>query len=215
MFSHPFSSSASCRSLCHYHAVGLVSCLASIVLFVRRLLDEHLHACIKYLVQRPCCLLDGNCTNRILTLHRCSTNAVTPSFLTLQKAYCSLHHDFRWYNLVFPLVSSTAACSCLFLCRPEAIDPALRRPGRFDREVHFGLPSAQDRAAILKVHTSRSGLNIHRFRLGSRSTSRDEVQISHTQPEGITSAVACSITEYNTATALRCMSAIGSGTSAR
>lgn len=47
---------------------------------------------------------------------------------------------------------------CLYVRRPEAIDPALRRPGRFDREVHFGLPSAQDRAAILKVHTSRSGL---------------------------------------------------------
>lgn len=47
---------------------------------------------------------------------------------------------------------------CLSVCRPEAIDPALRRPGRFDREVHFGLPSAQDRAAILKVHTTRSGL---------------------------------------------------------
>ncbi|KAL0019633.1 hypothetical protein WJX77_006506 [Trebouxia sp. C0004] len=39
--------------------------------------------------------------------------------------------------------------------RPEAIDPALRRPGRFDREVHFGLPHLADRAAILKVHTGR------------------------------------------------------------
>ena len=39
--------------------------------------------------------------------------------------------------------------------RPDAIDPALRRPGRFDREVHFGLPSLADRLAILKVHTSR------------------------------------------------------------
>jgi len=42
--------------------------------------------------------------------------------------------------------------------RLEAIDPALRRPGRFDREVHFGLPSVVDRAAILKVHTSRYSL---------------------------------------------------------
>lgn len=39
--------------------------------------------------------------------------------------------------------------------RPEAIDPALRRPGRFDREVLFLLPSAADRAAILGVHTRR------------------------------------------------------------
>ena len=39
--------------------------------------------------------------------------------------------------------------------RPEAIDSALRRPGRFDREVYFGLPSAADRAAILRIHTAR------------------------------------------------------------
>ncbi|KAL4451600.1 hypothetical protein ABPG75_007262 [Micractinium tetrahymenae] len=39
--------------------------------------------------------------------------------------------------------------------RPEAIDPALRRPGRFDREVYFGLPTPAQRLAILKVHTQR------------------------------------------------------------
>eukprot|EP00891_Asterochloris_glomerata_P009314 jgi/Astpho2/9314/e_gw1.00142.40.1_t len=39
--------------------------------------------------------------------------------------------------------------------RPESIDPALRRPGRFDREVCFTLPDAQAREHILKVHTSR------------------------------------------------------------
>eukprot|EP00850_Spirogloea_muscicola_P015718 SM000123S25830 [mRNA] locus=s123:93745:101705:+ [translate_table: standard] len=37
--------------------------------------------------------------------------------------------------------------------RPDAIDPALRRPGRFDREIYFPLPSSKDRAAILGVHT--------------------------------------------------------------
>jgi SpoVK/Ycf46/Vps4 family AAA+-type ATPase len=39
--------------------------------------------------------------------------------------------------------------------RPDAIDPALRRPGRFDRELYFGLPTADDRRAILHVHTRR------------------------------------------------------------
>ncbi|KAJ6417405.1 hypothetical protein OIU84_003176 [Salix udensis] len=39
--------------------------------------------------------------------------------------------------------------------RPEAVDPALRRPGRFDREIYFPLPSAGDRAAILSLHTRR------------------------------------------------------------
>ena len=32
--------------------------------------------------------------------------------------------------------------------RPDAIDPALRRPGRFDREIEIGVPNAKDRADI-------------------------------------------------------------------
>jgi cell division protease FtsH len=36
--------------------------------------------------------------------------------------------------------------------RPEVLDPALRRPGRFDREVVIPLPNQQERAAILAVH---------------------------------------------------------------
>ncbi|KAA8523942.1 hypothetical protein F0562_010365 [Nyssa sinensis] len=39
--------------------------------------------------------------------------------------------------------------------RPDAVDPALRRPGRFDREIYFPLPSVKDRAAILSLHTQR------------------------------------------------------------
>ncbi|XP_010260348.1 PREDICTED: uncharacterized protein LOC104599487 [Nelumbo nucifera] len=39
--------------------------------------------------------------------------------------------------------------------RPDAVDPALRRPGRFDREIYFPLPSMKDRAAILSLHTQR------------------------------------------------------------
>ena len=46
-------------------------------------------------------------------------------------------------------------CNHFLWGRPEGIDPALRRPGRFDREVYFGLPNAEDRLKILKVHTSR------------------------------------------------------------
>lgn len=37
--------------------------------------------------------------------------------------------------------------------RPDAVDPALRRPGRFDREIYFPLPSLKDRASILSLHT--------------------------------------------------------------
>ena len=36
--------------------------------------------------------------------------------------------------------------------RPEVLDPALLRPGRFDREVEIPLPNQAERAAILKVH---------------------------------------------------------------
>merc|ERR1711863_155548 len=37
--------------------------------------------------------------------------------------------------------------------RIENIDPALRRPGRFDRELRFGLPTRDSRKAILSLHT--------------------------------------------------------------
>jgi ATPase family AAA domain-containing protein 2 len=37
--------------------------------------------------------------------------------------------------------------------RPDAIDPALRRPGRFDRELMFSLPDADARRAIIQIHT--------------------------------------------------------------
>uniref|UniRef100_A0A3B5AL28 ATPase family AAA domain-containing protein 2-like n=1 Tax=Stegastes partitus TaxID=144197 RepID=A0A3B5AL28_9TELE len=37
--------------------------------------------------------------------------------------------------------------------RLDSIDPALRRPGRFDREFLFGLPDKESRKEILKIHT--------------------------------------------------------------
>ncbi|HEU5067835.1 MAG TPA: CDC48 family AAA ATPase [Sphingomicrobium sp.] len=37
--------------------------------------------------------------------------------------------------------------------RPEAIDEALRRPGRFDREIVVGVPDEQGRREILQIHT--------------------------------------------------------------
>ncbi|KAI5478471.1 AAA family ATPase [Pseudohyphozyma bogoriensis] len=38
--------------------------------------------------------------------------------------------------------------------RPDAIDPALRRPGRFDREFYFPLPNLEGRRKIIDIHTS-------------------------------------------------------------
>ena len=37
--------------------------------------------------------------------------------------------------------------------REDSIDPALRRPGRFDREIEIGVPNKQGRETILGVHT--------------------------------------------------------------
>ncbi len=37
--------------------------------------------------------------------------------------------------------------------REEAIDPALRRPGRFDREIEIGVPTQAGRLEILQIHT--------------------------------------------------------------
>jgi len=37
--------------------------------------------------------------------------------------------------------------------RPNALDPALRRPGRFDREIEIGIPDEEGRFDILQIHT--------------------------------------------------------------
>ncbi len=37
--------------------------------------------------------------------------------------------------------------------RPDSIDPALRRPGRFDREIEIGIPDDEGRYDILSIHT--------------------------------------------------------------
>ena len=37
--------------------------------------------------------------------------------------------------------------------RPESVDPALRRPGRFDRELEVGVPNVEGRIEILQIHT--------------------------------------------------------------
>jgi len=41
---------------------------------------------------------------------------------------------------------------------PEVLDPALRRPGRFDREITIGVPNKQGRAQILKIHSRKMPL---------------------------------------------------------
>jgi len=43
--------------------------------------------------------------------------------------------------------------------RPDVLDPALLRPGRFDRQVVVGLPERQDREGILRIHTRKLRLD--------------------------------------------------------
>ena len=43
--------------------------------------------------------------------------------------------------------------------RPNAIDPALRRPGRFDREIEIKVPDKRGRLEVLQVHTRNMPLN--------------------------------------------------------
>lgn len=42
---------------------------------------------------------------------------------------------------------------------PNALDPALRRPGRFDREISIGIPDRNSRLEILNIHTR--GMPLH------------------------------------------------------
>jgi cell division protease FtsH len=42
--------------------------------------------------------------------------------------------------------------------RPDDLDPALKRPGRFDRVVTVGLPGADGREAILRLHSNERGM---------------------------------------------------------
>jgi len=45
--------------------------------------------------------------------------------------------------------------------RPDELDAALKRPGRFDRIVAVGLPTSDGRAEILKLHAKRRGIPVH------------------------------------------------------
>ena len=56
--------------------------------------------------------------------------------------------------------------------RPESLDPALLRPGRFDRRIPVELPDLQGREAILKVHAGNVSMSDHvDFNAIARATS--------------------------------------------
>ena len=56
--------------------------------------------------------------------------------------------------------------------RPDILDPALLRPGRFDRQIHVGVPDVKGREEILKVHAKGKKLSEDvNLRTVARSTS--------------------------------------------
>jgi transitional endoplasmic reticulum ATPase len=61
--------------------------------------------------------------------------------------------------------------------REEAIDPALRRPGRFDREIEIGVPTQAGRLEILQIHTR--GMPIEGTEKDRERILRELAQLSH------------------------------------
>jgi transitional endoplasmic reticulum ATPase len=61
--------------------------------------------------------------------------------------------------------------------REEAIDPALRRPGRFDREIEIGVPTQAGRLEILQIHTR--GMPIEGSERDRDRVLRDLAALSH------------------------------------
>ena len=43
--------------------------------------------------------------------------------------------------------------------RPDVLDPALLRPGRFDRQIVIGVPDIKGREEIIKVHSKNKPLS--------------------------------------------------------
>jgi ATP-dependent 26S proteasome regulatory subunit len=44
-------------------------------------------------------------------------------------------------------------------CKPRSIDPALRRFGRFDREIDIGVPDETGRLEVIRIHTKNMKLD--------------------------------------------------------
>lgn len=59
--------------------------------------------------------------------------------------------------------------------RPSALDPALRRPGRFDREIEIGVPDKQGRHEVLQIHTR--GMPLHGIEKAEDEKSNDDVDL--------------------------------------
>lgn len=83
--------------------------------------------------------------------------------------------------------------------RADVLDPALLRPGRFDRRVNIGLPDRKDREAILKVHFEKKPLakNVDVDALAAKSAGSSGADLANITNEAAIIAARNSHTEIS------------------
>lgn len=84
--------------------------------------------------------------------------------------------------------------------RPDVLDPALLRPGRFDRQVTVGLPDRRGREAILKIHSRhvRLGTDVDLEALARRTSGFSGADLANLVNEGAMCAARRDATEVYT-----------------
>ncbi|CAE1276203.1 AFG2 [Acanthosepion pharaonis] len=103
--------------------------------------ESHLRDIFKTAQERSPSLIimddvDALCPNRQNSNNELEKRVVT-TLLTLMDGLCN--------DLFEKMILVVAATN-----KPDMVDPALRRPGRFDREIEIGVPTSEDRCDILK-----------------------------------------------------------------
>jgi cell division protease FtsH len=85
--------------------------------------------------------------------------------------------------------------------RADVLDPALLRPGRFDRRVNIGLPDRKDREAILRVHYTKKPLakNVDLDALAAKSAGSSGADLANIANESAIIAARNSHTEISQA----------------
>lgn len=77
--------------------------------------------------------------------------------------------------------------------RPEILDEALLRPGRFDRHIHVGLPTTQGREEILKLHAAKRDVplddDVDLRRLAALTPGKSGAEMEHLINEAAIAAV--------------------------
>lgn len=83
--------------------------------------------------------------------------------------------------------------------RADVLDPALLRPGRFDRRVYLSLPDRKDREAILKIHANEKPLadDIHLETVAARTPGFSGADLQSVMNEGAIFAARANRTKVN------------------